>query len=270
MNLAFSPVKEVSLCHKIPIYQPSTLNDEDFKKKVVELDPDVIIVIAFGQLIPPWLLNLPRYGCINIHASLLPRYRGAAPIQRAIMNGCTKTGLTTMLMNTGLDTGDILLQTEVLISDEESAGELHDKLADVSPNLLLKTLEGLELDTITSIKQDDADASFAAKIEKSETRIDWNNSAKKIRNNVRALNPTPGAYSIFKDRRLKIFKTKKISKKSSFPPGTIDEIKKNTGFTISCLDSTLLILQVQPEGKRIMSADEFCRGYNLKEGDRLE
>ncbi len=270
LNTTFSPIKEMALSYKIPVYQPRTPNDEDFKKKVIELVPDVIVVVAFGQLIPSWMLNLPRYGCVNVHASLLPKYRGAAPIQRAIMDGCIKTGVTTMLMDIGLDTGDILLQTKVSVSDEETVGELYDKLANVSPGLLLKTLKGLGLGTITPTKQNDAEASFAAKIEKKDIKIDWSNPVEKIRNIIRALSPKPGAYSTINGRRLKIFKAKEISKNILLPPGTVDKVKKSLGFTVSCLDGALLILQVQPEGKMIMTADEFCRGYNLREGDKFE
>ncbi|MDO8885381.1 methionyl-tRNA formyltransferase [Candidatus Oleimmundimicrobium sp.] len=270
LKLMASPIKKMAISYKIPVFQPLTLNNEEFKEKIVELKPDIVIVVAFGQLIPQWLLNLPKYGCVNAHASLLPKYRGAAPIQRVIMDGSSETGVTTMFMDNELDTGDILLQTKVSISDDETAGELHDKLAELSSNLLLKTIDGLDAGTIKPIRQNDTEASFAPKIKDNETKINWGNSAEKIRNIIRALNPTPGAHTLFKGKRLKIFKVETVSPKNHFPPGTISEVEKNIGFMVNASDKALLILEVQPEGKRIMAANEFCKGHNLKKGDRVE
>jgi len=269
LNLKPSPVKKVALKHDIPVLQPPNLKNEDFKKTIIKLNPDIVVVVAFGQLIPSWLLSLPKHGCVNIHPSLLPKYRGAAPIQRAIMDGCVETGITIMLMDEGFDTGDILLQKKVPIFSQETAGELHDKLANLSPDLLLKTIQGLDSKTIKPIRQDDAEASFAPKIEKNDAKINWDNSAQEIKNLIRALNPVPGAYSLFENKRLKIFKSEEVREESLSPPGTITEIKKGIGFKVCCGSNSLLILQVQPEAKKIMTAIEFSQGYQIKKGDVL-
>ncbi|HDP69945.1 MAG TPA: methionyl-tRNA formyltransferase [Actinobacteria bacterium] len=270
LRLSLSPVKELALKKKIPIIQPSSLNDDEFKKQITNLNPDIIIVVAFGRLIPSWLLNLSTYGCVNLHASLLPKYRGAAPIQRAIMDGCAETGATTMFMDEGLDTGDVLLQKKVPILDDETAGELHDKLSYLGPDLILKTVKGFESNSIKQIKQINAEATFAPKIEKDEAKINWNKPAQEVRNLIRALNPVPGAHTLFNGERLKILRAKEVENKSSLSVGLIIDIKEGAGFVISCKKNALLVLQVQPEGKKAMGADEFTRGHTVKRGDKFE
>ncbi|MEK6545070.1 MAG: methionyl-tRNA formyltransferase, partial [Nitrospinota bacterium] len=192
-----SPVKVVAEDNKIEVLQPEKVREPDFVKKLREYRSDCIVVVAFGQILPKDILSLPRYGCINLHASILPKYRGAAPINWALINGETKTGVTSMLMNEGMDTGDILIQREVEITEGDSAGTLHDRLSEIGSEVILETLDGLEKGTVKRVKQNESSATYAQKIKKEDCLINWDEDAKKIVNRIRGLTPAPGAYTSY-------------------------------------------------------------------------
>lgn len=269
-KVLYTPVKTKAIEYEIPVYQPKRVRESEFIELLNKLNPDVIVVIAFGQILPKALLDIPRYGCINIHASLLPKYRGAGPIQWAVINGEKKTGLTTMFMDVGLDTGDMLLKVETLIKDDETGGSLHDRLSAMGGSIILETLEKLENNTITRTPQDDNEATYAPMLDKNMGLIDWQNSAVKIERLIRGLNPWPSAYTIYNDKVLKIWKAECIPNgDTKMEPGTICQIIKNQGFVVKCKEDSLLIQELQLQGKNKMEAAAFLRGYDLKEGNKL-
>lgn len=263
----FSPVKEYAVSQGMGLLQPESLRDEDFKSSIISLNPDLIVVVAFGKILPDWLLAAPHLGCINLHASLLPKFRGAAPIQRAILEGEKVTGLTTMFMDSGLDTGKILLQEEIKIGDFETAGELSEKLASLGGPLLLKTIKGIESGKLIPLPQDESRASYAAKISKGEARIDWLNSAIEIQRLVCALNPSPGAFTFHKGSRLKIWRAQAVEESSAINPGQCFFSSADSAPLISCALGSLKPTQVQPEGKSRMSFDDFIRGRAISESE---
>lgn len=270
LHLSPSPVKELASENHLPVLQPSTLNDESFKRKIDELRPDLVVVVAYGQIIPGWLLRLPRYGCVNVHASLLPKYRGAAPIQRAIMDGCEITGVTTIFMDEGLDMGDILLQSAVPVGPDDTAGDLSERLSRLGAELLLTTIEGLSREAITPVEQDEKIATYAPKVAKEEAFIDWSLSAESVRNLIRALNPQPGAYTFYKGKRLKIWEALSgVSSREDLKPGIVLEVDARRGFVVACGQGELLVSRVQLEGRQAMTATEFCRGHEVKAGEKL-
>ena len=261
-----SPVKIVALEHDLPCWQPQSLKDDDVLKELKVLQPEVCVVVAFGQILPREILHLPRYGCINVHASLLPKYRGSAPIHRAVINGEKITGVTTMQMDVGLDTGDILFCAQTEIGKETTVGELHDVLAQMSPKLLLETLTKIEAKTIEPKPQEDAASSYAPPITKEDERIDWNKKTLEIFNLVRGLNPWPGAYTEFKGKRLKIWRVKPHSLEGK--PGEILEIFPDS-FAVATANGSVLINELQPAGKKRMPAEAFLRGNQFQIGDTL-
>ena len=238
-KMAYSPVKEEALKHGIPVYQPIKLKDDiDLIEKLKELKPDFIIVVAFGQILTKEVLDIPKYGCINLHASLLPMYRGAAPLNWAIINGEKVSGNTTMLMDVGLDTGDMILKDEVEITNNMTTGELHDILMVRGADLLVKSIEGIVNENIVLQKQ--ADETFYAKmLDKDLANINWNKSSKEIHNLVRGLNPWPIAYTDYKGERMKIYETEALEEKTSKEPGTILDVSKN-GIKVACKEVYLL------------------------------
>ena len=252
-KVSYSPVKETALEHGIEVLQPVRIrSDEEVKRRLAEIAPDVIVVIAFGQIIPQDILDIPPLGCINIHASLLPKYRGAAPIQWAIINGETVTGVTTMQMNAGLDTGDMLLKEEVAIDPKDTGGTLTDKLGKAGASIILKTLEGLEAGTIVPQKQDDAQAGMYAKmLTKEMGRIDFTRPAAEIDRLIRGLNPWPSAYTKLNGR------TREVTK-----------VDRNS-FTVQTGSGALVVREVQMEGKKRMEAGAFLRGSRLTPGTVL-
>lgn len=270
LRLQAPPVKTFALEKNLPVYQPTDLSDRSFKSSLLNLGAEVIVVIAYGKIIPQWILTMPPYGCINIHASLLPKYRGAAPIQRALMDGCTQTGVTSMLLDEGMDTGDILLQSKIQIGPDDTAGVLGEKLAQAGAGLLLKTLEGLAKDRISSHEQDENSVSYAPKIEKGEALLEWSKPAKQLKDLIRALNPHPGAYTFFQGKRLKVFEARidKRTKGSQLQPGTVIDLEKD-GIVVASADYPLVLNVVQPENKRKMNADEFLRGHQVVVGTQL-
>jgi methionyl-tRNA formyltransferase len=267
LQLASSPVKHYALELALPILQPEKIkNNDEFRNQLVMLRPDAIIVVGYGRIIPQWMIDLPRLGNLNLHASLLPKYRGAAPIQWAIASGETVTGVTTMRIDAGLDTGDILLQKEIPIAQNDTAETLAPHLATVGADLMVDTLKGLEAGTIQPQPQDHSKASLAPLLKKEDGLIDFNRSAIETFNRLRGFQPWPGAYTKFRGKNLAVF-----AAKSSAVAATISEIKlQGERMFVGCGDHTSLeLLEVQLEGKKRMSARDFLHGYHLTSGERL-
>lgn len=268
-KVIYTPVKEVALKHDIPVFQPKKVREPEFVAQLEEMKPDVIVVVAFGQILPKSILDLPQYGCINVHASLLPKYRGAGPIQWSIINGEKETGITTMHMDVGLDTGDMILKEVVEISEDDTGGTLHDKLMQVGGKLLIKTLGQLELGIAPREKQDDAASSYAPMLEKCMGNIDWNKDAIEIELLIRGLNPWPSAYTYLHGKLLKIWSGRVIS---NYYPGNVGEIVdiiKNEGVVVKCGVDNLLLSEIQLQGKKRMMTDAFLRGYEVEIGEVL-
>lgn len=264
-KLSMSPVKEKALLHDIPVYQPLVLkNDEDVKNIIKELKPDFIVVVAYGQILTKEILDIPKYGCINLHASLLPKYRGAAPLNWAIIKGEKVSGNTTMLMDVGLDTGDMILKSEVSITDDMTAGELHDILMIDGAELLVKTLKAVSNNEIKPIKQGDTTSMYASMLNKEMSVIDWNTDAKEIHDFIRGLNPWPVAYTSFGDKTMKIYKSKVLDKNVDVEPGRILKVSKD-GMEVACKNNSLLISLVQFPGKKAMEIGEYIKGNKIDE-----
>jgi len=271
-KVTFSPVKTEALQLGLKVYQPARLGEDWFIEELAGIKPEIIVVVAFGRILPRELLMLPDLGCINLHASLLPAYRGAAPINWAIINGERETGVTTMLMDEGLDTGDILLSEKVEITPDMTAGELHDLLAAAGAQLLVKTLSLWKQGGIQPQKQrEDEAASYAPALRPEHEKIDWFKSARQVHNLVRGLAPLPGARTRYLGGILKILETRvwEASGKSA-PPGTVLRIVKGQGFVVQAGDGSVLATRVQPEGKQVMDASSFINGYRLDEGHLFE
>ena len=263
LKLLPSPVKKFALERNIPVYQPEKAKDPEFIAKLADLAPDLIVVVAFGQILPKSILTLPKYGAINVHASLLPRWRGAAPMQRSIINGDTKTGVTTMFMDEGLDTGDMLLKTEVAISEDMLLPQLHDALAKAGAKTLGETLCALVEGRLTRQKQNDAESCYAPMIKKETGLIDWQKSAREIHNLVRGLNSFSPAYTFLNGARIKIHRSRMTKEGSSSETGgEILRADKN-GLFVSTGDGVLEIAELQAEGKRQMSAAAFLSGCKI-------
>lgn len=267
-KVAISPVKEVALKHNIKVMQPIKLKDDkeaiDYLKK---LEPDFIIVVAFGQILTKEVLDIPKYGCINLHASLLPMYRGAAPLNWAIIKGEEKSGNTTMLMDVGLDTGDMLLKDEVDIPIDMTAGELHDILMERGADLLINTIEKLKDNKVTRVKQTD-ETFYAKMLNKEIAKIDWNNKAIDIHNLIRGLNPWPVAHTSYEDTPMKIYKSKVLKEDSNKEPGTILSVTKE-GIKVATLEEVLLIEKIQfPNGKPL-TVEQYINGNEIKVNNKL-
>lgn len=265
-----SPVKELAASKGIPVLQPARLRDEAFVGGLRRLKPELIVVVAYGKILPPSILGLPRMGCINLHASLLPRWRGAAPINRAIINGEKETGACTMLMDEGMDTGDVLMCERVPIGEEETAEDLSKTLSEAGAGLLRRTIDLLLEGKIEPVPQDDALATYAPMIKKEEGRIDWGRSAAEIKNQVRGFYPWPGAFTTWRGL-LKIHRggvSGSPGPQDGVKPGTVVEAAKE-GIRVACGKGVFEITELQPENKRRMSAAEFLKGYRLSKGDVL-
>ena len=264
-----TPVKSLAQEHGIPVYTPATLRDEAFAQLLRELDPELIAVVAYGKILPESVLSYPKYGCINLHVSLLPKYRGAAPMQRAIMDGERETGVTVMHMDVGLDTGDIISVEKFPIGKEDNFEDIHDKSAEIGAALLSRTVVDIENGTAKRVKQDDTLASYAAKIEKSECKIDLSLDASRLDCIIRGLTPIPGAYVYNGAKMLKIAKAVPTDDE-----GEIGEVIDLDGtgsgyFTVACGKGSLKVLSVIPEGKGKMSAGDLIRGRKIAKGDKL-
>ena len=267
-NLQPTPVKEAAMELGLPVYQPQKVRDPEFIQVMKELNPDVIVVVAFGQIIPKEILHMPKYGCINVHASLLPAYRGAAPIQWAVINGDKVSGVTTMQMNEGLDTGDMIMKTEVPLAEDETGGSLHDKLAKAGAKLCVETLKALEDKTATWETQGESPTAYAKMLDKKLGDIDWSKSAKAIECLIRGLNPWPSAYTDWNGKVMKIWEAKVLDENTDATPGTIVKVEKD-GFSVQTGDGLLKVLVLQIPGKKRMEADAFLRGYQIETGCEL-
>lgn len=268
-KMSAPPVKEAALQLGLRIYQPVKIKEEGFIKQLEDLQPDLICVVAFGQILPERILNLPPLGCINVHASLLPAYRGAAPIHWSILRGEKKTGITTMLMNAGMDTGDMLLQKEVEITPEMTCGRLHDELKDIGAQLLLDTIELWKAEKLKPIVQDESIATYASLLKREHELLDWQECAEKVNNKIRGLDPWPGAYTVYDNKILKIRGAKIYEAEmadAKVKAGTVMIKVKGEGFVVQTGKGSVLITKVQPFGKKIMTADSFMNGYNLEVG----
>ncbi len=265
-KLSPTPVKEVALRHQLPLLQPESVKDPAFVEHVRAFDPDIAVVVAF-RILPRAVFALPRMGSFNLHASLLPRYRGAAPIQWAIINGETETGVTTFLLEDRVDTGGILLQERILIRPEDDAGAVHDRLAVLGAQLVARTVALIERGDIHPAAQDAALATPAPKIFKEHCRIRWDLPSVHVHNLVRGLSPAPGAWCLHEGRVLKIYRTSILPARGKGTPGTV--VVDADGVSVMTADQRLLILELQQEGRRRMTVDEFLRGYPLRNGDML-
>jgi methionyl-tRNA formyltransferase len=268
-KIAFSPVKEAALEHGIEVYQPVRLRkDRETIERLKEIAPDFIIVVAFGQILSKEVLDIPKYGCINLHASLLPQYRGAAPINWAVVNGEKESGNTTMLMNEGLDTGDMLLKDKVEITDEMTFGELHDILMNSGGELLVKTIKGIVNNKIKPEKQDDEKSCYASMLQKKMGEIDWSKSGDSVHNLIRGFNPWPTAYTYFDEKVMKIHKSKVIDEKTNKEPGTILEVNEE-GIKVACGDGMLLLEVIQFPGKKPLKVSDYIKGNKIEIGKVL-
>ena len=264
-KMQFPPVKEKAVEYDIPVYQPQRARDEEFIEELKNLNPDVIVVVAYGQILPESILNIPKYGCINVHGSLLPKYRGAAPIQWAVLDGEEKTGITTMYMEKGLDTGDMIDKAEVVLDKKETAGSLHDKLMVLGADLLLETLKKLEDGTAVREKQNDEESCYAKMLSKDMGQIDFTKSAREIECLIRGMNPWPSAYTFLNGKTLKVWKCKVSTEKTDAVPGTIFLTDKE-GIHTACGEGVLILTEVQLEGKKRMETEAFLRGYHIENG----
>ena len=266
-KITYPEVKQCALDYGLEVFQPSRLRDDGVEQKLKSFDADVIVVVAYGKILPKYILDMPKYGCINVHGSLLPKYRGAAPIQWSVINGESKTGVTTMYMDETMDTGDIILKSETEIGANETSGELYDRLSGMGANLIVETIKKLEKGNVERIKQQNEDATYAPMLEKSMGKIDWNKSSLKIHNLIRGVNPWPIAHTKFKGKTLKIYNSEIIFGKG----GKSGEIISVKPLQVACGDGNSIELkEVQLEGKKRMMAEDFARGYRIEVGAFFE
>lgn len=265
-EMAMPEVKVLALEENIPVYQPETLKDGAILPLLEKFRPDVIIVVAYGKILPEYVLNFPRYGCINIHGSLLPKYRGAAPIQRAVIDGEKVSGVTSMYMEKGLDTGDMLIKRELEIGEQTTSGEYHDALAVLGGEVLLETLDKLENGTLIPESQDDSLSTYASQLSKAEGEIDWNNTNEQIYNKVRGLNPWPKAFSFLGGKRFVVDFVYKSDESGKC--GEVLSADEN-GIKVACGKGSVIIRDIKIEGKKKMCAADFLRGHKLEKGTIL-
>jgi len=269
LEVVFSPVKQAALQFGLPVVQPEKIkNNEQFRSQLSSLAPDAVIVVGYGRIIPQWMIDLPLLGNLNVHASLLPKYRGAAPIQWAIASGESVTGVTTMRIDAGLDTGDVLLQKEIPILADDTAETLAPRLADLGAALMIETLYGLQAGTLTGRSQDHSKATLAPVLKKEDGLIDFQRTAVEIWNRLRGFQPWPGAYTRFRGKQLQIHAAKPLPSLSTSTPGEL--VAENDSFIVGCGNkSALEVTELQLEGKKRMSARDFLHGYRLTPGERL-
>lgn len=267
-EMQYTPVKEYALEKGIPVYQPEKVRRPECIEELKKYQADVCVVIAFGQILPKEILEMTPYGCINVHASLLPKYRGAAPIQWAIINGESISGVTTMQMDEGLDTGDMLEKAEVPLGEKITGGELHDLLAEAGAKLCVQTLEKLEKGELKPEKQGETPTAYARMLDKKLGNIDWTRPAVEIERLIRGLNPWPSAYTTCNEKTMKIWDADVVDEEKTAEPGTIIEVTKQT-FSVQTGEGALRINELQIPGKKKMSADAFLRGYQVKTGEKL-
>ena len=266
--LQFTPVKECALAHNIEVFQPTRIRLEENVEYLRKYDADIIVVAAFGQILPKSILEMKKHGCINVHASILPKYRGAAPIQWAVINGDEVTGVTIQQMDVGVDTGDIILIKELAIAKDETGGGLFDKLAVIGAEACVEALEQIANGTATRTPQNHEEATHVSMISKEFGEIDWNRSAVEIERLIRGLNPWPSAYTTLEGKTFKIWKANVIAETSAYGPGGIVAVTKNS-ILVQTGEGQLELLEVQLEGKKRMETDAFLRGYNVEAGTYL-
>ncbi|MBQ7521878.1 MAG: methionyl-tRNA formyltransferase [Clostridia bacterium] len=255
------PVKECALTYNIPVYQPNSMKDGTALEILQQLNPDIIVVVAYGKILPKEILTLPKYGCINVHASLLPKYRGAGPIQWAVLNGEKVTGVTTMNMAEGLDTGDMLMKAQTEIGENETASELHDRLSLMGAELIVETLKAVENHTLVPEKQDDTLSNYAPMLTKDLCQINWSDTAQKIHNQIRGLNSWPVATANVNGKKVKIF-TSRINEQTT-EHKTVGKVLSVNPLVVACGNGSLTILEIQPDGKKKMTSADFVRGYRI-------
>jgi methionyl-tRNA formyltransferase len=263
MKLAFSPVKEVAIAHNIPVYQPENFREEETVQQLRDLKPDVVAVVAYGRILPQKVLDIPAKGCINIHASLLPAYRGSAPYQWAVLDGLTETGVTAMYLCREMDAGDMIDTAKTPIGENETAGELLDRLAVLGADLLDKTLRAIENGTVQSVPQDHSKATYAPMLDKGMCPIDFTKTAQQVHNHVRGMNPWPVATMELAGKRFKVYETAVIHENSNAIPGMVLCLTK-TGLRIACGEGAIEIRTLQAEGGKRMAAPDYFRGHPLE------
>ena len=268
--MAMSPVKECALSHGLTVLQPLKARNPEFIEEIKAINPDVIVVVAFGQIIPSEIIHMPKYGCINVHASLLPKYRGASPIQWTVLDGCEYSGVTTMLMDEGIDTGDILETATVKLDEKETGGSLFDRLSLVGAKLLVETLDKAEAGQLHPVKQDDSQSSYVRMIDKSFGLMDFTQPVEVLERKVRALNPWPSAFTHMDEKLLKIWDATVIQD-NNVKAGDYGKVKTDgkTCFMVACDGGYLSVNELQLEGKKRMKVEDFLRGYSIKEGTVL-
>lgn len=270
-KIIYSPVKQFGLDKNIKVMQPKKLKDEELINEIKEINPDSIVVVAYGKIIPKEIIDIPKYGIINVHSSLLPKYRGASPIHSAILNGDTESGVSIMYIEEELDAGDVILKEYCEITEEDTLGSLHDKLKRLGAVGLEKALKLIEEEKVVAEKQDESKVSFVKPISKEQGKIDWNNSKEVIYNHVRGLNPFPGAYTFNKNKEMiKIYKTEKVEKKYSGKNGEIVEIINKKGPVIKTENGGIILLEVKFQGKKIQTGMDILNGRKMSIGERLE
>ncbi|PTX61219.1 methionyl-tRNA formyltransferase [Melghirimyces profundicolus] len=262
------PVKVAAQELGIPVFQPERLRDPESVRTVLAMKPDLVVTAAYGQILPREILEAPKWGCINVHASLLPKYRGGAPIHHALIRGEKETGVTIMYMVEALDAGDMLSQRTVPITREDNVGTLHDKLARAGAELLLETVPALLKGEVEASPQDPEQATFAPNIRREDERIDWTRSSEELFNQVRGLSPWPGAYTTWRGKPLKIWRAEPVALSEPAPPGTVLQVEDD-GVLVAAGDGALRVLELQPSGKKRMTAEQFVRGRNMEPGEVL-
>lgn len=268
-HLMPTPVKEEALKHNIPVYQPESIKEPEAVEFICSLDADIFVVAAYGQILPVSILEKPRYGCINIHGSLLPKYRGAAPIQRAIIDGEKESGVTIMYMAEGLDCGDMLLKKAIPINDEDTYGTLYDKISELGAEAVLEAMDMIEQGTAKPEKQDDSLSTYAKKIKKEMGAIDWNKPSVDIINLIRGFNPMPGAYTFYDEESFKIWSAVIAEESCQGVPGEITEVNPKKGFVVKTGDGAILVSEMQAKGGKKMSAADYMRGHSIEKGKIL-
>ena len=267
-KLIFTPVKEAALAHDIPVYTPEKVKDPAFVEQIKQISCDIIVVVAFGQILSKEILEYPAYGCVNVHASLLPRWRGAAPIQWSILAGDEKTGVTIMQMDVGLDTGDMLAKTEIPLDGTETGESLFEKLSVLGGPLLLETLDKIQEGTVQPVKQKEEDSTYAKMLTRDMGQLDFTKDALSLERTIRGLNSWPSAYTYYAGKMLKIWGAKVVEEEGNAVPGEVVKIQKD-GFFIQTGKGLLKAEQVQLEGKKKMSAGDFLRGIQMQPGEKL-
>lgn len=260
-----TPVKVAAEKYNIPVYQPERIKNDEFCEFLETIDADLYVVVAYGQILSERILNIPKYGCINVHGSLLPQYRGAAPIQWSIINGDKKTGVTIMYMDKKCDTGDMILKEEIEITPDETYGSLHDKMAPVGAQALLKAVKLIEKGNVNVEKQNDDTATYAPMISKDMGHINWNKTALEIKNLIQGFNPIPGAYAVYNGENLKIWSCE-ISDDTKGECSEITSVDLKKGFTVKCGDRSILVTEVQAKGGKRMKTTDYMRGHSIDTG----